>query len=431
MCRLATSWLGTLVLVATAGVALGDEWPQWRGPAENSTYAGKLPTEWSAESGIAWTAKIPAWGTSTPVVTGDAIFITTQDDKNRLLLIKLERDGGKQVWTRELGAAETPRTAPKRERQNFHRLHNLASPSPVTDGRTVVVHFGNGDMAAFDFAGKQLWKRNLQEEYGTYTIWWGHANSPVIVDGLVISACMQDSLTDLGKSPAPSYLVAHDLETGEERWKSMRMTGAPSEEADAYTTPVLMQVDGRRQLVVMGANKLDGYDPKNGRQLWFLTGLQGGRTVTGPTVAEGLLYVTRGMRGALLCIKPGGSGELPQSAVVWQQEKTTPDTPCPVVSDGLLFTVTDDGIARAYDAANGKLAWTERLGGDFKASPIAADGKIYFLNTSGLCTVVAAKPKFEKLAENQLSDETLASPAAADGRLLVRGRETLYCIGPK
>jgi outer membrane protein assembly factor BamB len=186
----------------------------------------------------------------------------------------------------------------------------------------------------------------------------------------------------------------------------------------------------------MGANELDGYDPKNGRQLWFLTGLKGGRTVTGPTVADGMLYVTRGMRGALLCIKPGANkpgsgGELPESAIVWQQEKTTPDTPCPVVSNKLLFTVTDDGIARAYDAASGKLKWTERLGGDFKASPIAADRKIYFLNTSGLCTVVAAKDKFEKLAANQLNDETLASPAAADGRLLVRGRETLYCIGSK
>src|SRR5690606_29607099 len=130
------------------------------------------------------------------------IFVTTHDEQNRMLLMKLERNGGKHVWTRELGAAETPRTAPKRERQTFHRLHNLASPSPVTDGKTVVVHFGNGELAAFDFAGKQLWSHNLQEEYGTYTIWWGHANSPVIVDGLVISVCMQDSLTDLGKTPA-------------------------------------------------------------------------------------------------------------------------------------------------------------------------------------------------------------------------------------
>jgi outer membrane protein assembly factor BamB len=433
--RLAKHFSGVLIILL-ASAAVADDWPQWRGPHENSTYDGKLPTEWSDDSGIAWKAAIPAWGTSTPVVSGDAIFITTQDEQNRLLLIKLERRSGKQQWRRELGAEETPRTAPKRERQNFHRLHNLASPSPVTDGRTVVVHFGNGLLAAYDFAGQQRWRRNLQDQYGTYTTWWGHANSPVIVDGLVISVCMQDSLKDLGKPPAPSYLVAHDLETGEERWKSMRMTGAPSEEADAYTTPILMQIDGQQQLVVMGANELDGYDPRTGRQLWFLAGLQGGRTVTGPTAADGRLYVTRGMRGALLCITPGGNtpgsgGELSREAILWQQEKTTPDTPCPVVAGGLVFTVTDDGIARTYDAATGKLAWTQRLGGDFKASPIAADGRIYFLNTSGLCTVVAAKQKYEKLAENQLNDETLASPAAADGRLLVRGRETLYCIGAK
>ncbi len=115
--------------------------------------------------------------------------------------------------------ARQPRDAPKREQQKFHRLHNLASPSPVTDGRTVVVHFGNGDLAAYDFGGKLRWKHNLQEDYGGYTIWWGHANSPVLFDGTVISVCMQDSLDDVRQEPAPSYLVAHDLETGKVRWQ--------------------------------------------------------------------------------------------------------------------------------------------------------------------------------------------------------------------
>ncbi len=423
--------LGIPLLLFLNAVAQSDEWPAWRGPHGNSTYDGELPTTWSAERGIVWTAKVPARGTSTPIVAGNAIFVTTQDEQNanKLLLLKLDRNNGKRAWTREISAAETPRTAPKRERQTFHRLHNLASPSPVTNGQVVVAHFGNGDLAAFDLDGQQLWKRNLQDDYGTYTVWWGHANSPIIVGDLVISVCMQDSLSDIAATPVGSYLVAHHLETGEEHWKSMRMTGAPSEEADAYTTPIRMQIDGREQLVVMGANELDGYDPATGRQLWFLAGLKGGRTVTGPTTSGDLVYVTRGMRGPLLAVRLGGSGELATDRIVWQQEKSTPDTPCPVLAEGSLFTVTDDGIARAYDATSGKLHWTQRLGGDFKASPLAAAGKIYFLNTAGRCSVVAAKSKFEKLAENELADETLASPAAADGRMFVRGRETLYCIG--
>src|SRR5262245_26259989 len=137
------------------------------------------------------------------------------------------------------------------------------------------------------------------------------------------------------------------------------------------------------------------------------------------------------MRGALLAVKPGGEGKLAHSAIVWKQEQGTPDTPCPVLWRELLFTVTDDGIARAYDATNGRLAWKERLKGDYKASPLAAEGRIYFLNTSGLCTVVAAGAKFERLAENQLPDSTLASPAISDGHVFIRGRSALYCLGPR
>lgn len=427
-CRI--SILVCLAIACVSSTTHGEDWPAWRGPHENSTSLANLPVDWSATENIAWKAAVPAWGTSTPVVWKDSIFLTTQEEA-KLLVLKIDARSGAIEWTEQVGQAVTPRTNPKREKQTFHRLHNLASPSPVTDGRTVVVHFGSGDLAAYDFQGKQRWKRNLQEDYGTYTIWWGHANSPVIVGDMVISVCMQDSLHDLTDQLAPSYLVAHDLETGAERWKSMRLTGAPSEQGDAYTTPVLIDVDGVRQLVVMGANQLDSYDPATGRQLWFLAGLVGGRTVTGPTYADGLLYVTHGMRGPLLAIRPGGSGELPQDRIVWKHEKGTPDTPCPVVERGLIFTVSDDGIARALDAATGEEKWTKRLGGDFKASPLAADGKIYFLNTSGRCTVVAAAPKFEQLAENELEDSTLASPAVSGNRLLLRGQAALYCIGSK
>ena len=168
----------------------------------------------------------------------------------------------------------------------FTRCTISRRPSPVTNGKVVVVHFGNGDLAAYDFNGGQLWKRNLQADYGPYTIWYGHANSPVIFDDLVISICLQDSLADLQDEPAESYLVAHDLATGRQRWKTPRMTGAPAEEADAYTTPLLVNVDGQPQLVVMGGNQLDAYDPRTGKQLWFLPGLTGGRTVASPTVLD-------------------------------------------------------------------------------------------------------------------------------------------------
>ena len=147
----------------------------------------------------------------------------------------------------------------------------------MTDGELVVVHFGNGDLAAYDFAGKLHWQHNLQDDYGAYTIWWGHANSPVLFGDLVISVCMQDSLADVAEQPAPSYLVAHDLRTGKERWKSARMTGAPAEQGDAYTTPILVDVDGQTQLVVMGANQLDALRSGDG-QAAVVFARPGGRT---------------------------------------------------------------------------------------------------------------------------------------------------------
>jgi outer membrane protein assembly factor BamB len=299
----------------------------------------------------------------------------------------------------------------------------------VTDGEVVVFHFGTGDLAAYDFVGKQLWKHNLQREHGTYTTWWGHANSPVIVGDLVISVCMQDSLADLpGKTPAESYLVAHDKRTGEQRWKARRETVALAEECDAYTTPLLRSVNGRQELVVMGGNQLDAYDPLTGKQLWILPGLDGGRTITGPTLGDGLIYATRGMRKALVAVRADGTGRLPPESIVWRQEQGTPDSPCPVYHNGLLFWVTDDGIANCVDAATGKPHWKERLNGAFKASPLIAAGRVYFLNLKGRCTVIAASQKFEKLAENTIDDDMIASPAAADGRLYLRSRKALYCI---
>lgn len=407
----------------------GADWPQWRGPEGTGVSPEKqLPIIWHEGRSIVWKCPLPEWGTSTPAIWGDAIFVTSHTGDNKLLLMRIDKKTGKIVWTQQVGSGEANRDAPKRSTQKFHQLQNLASPSPVTDGRYVVAHFGNGDLAAYDFDGQQLWKKNLQEEYGAYSIWWGHANSPVLYGDTVISVCMQDSLADLRDKPVESYLVAHDVRSGDVRWKMPRMTKANSEEGDSYTTPLLTKIEEQTQLIVMGGNQLDGYDPATGRQLWFLPGLVGGRTVTGPTVAQGVIYTTRGMKGPLLAVKPG-SGELNHRSILWSHNEGTPDTCSPVVWAELVFVVSDNGVARCFDRASGNLKWNERLKGDYKASPIAAEGRVFFLNTKGLCTVVSAAPRFDKLVENQLDDETLASPATSNGQIFIRGKKSLYCIG--
>jgi outer membrane protein assembly factor BamB len=406
------------------------DWPQWRGPEGTGVSQEKgLPIVWHEQRSIAWKCPLPEWGTSAPAIWGDAVFLTTHTADDKLLLLRIDKKKGQILWSREVGSGTKEREGPKRHPQKFHKFYSPASPSPVTDGTTVVAHFGDGDLAAYDYSGEQLWKRNLQDDYGAYTSWYGHANSPVIVGAAVISVCMQDPLADLQQMPVESYVVAHDLLSGNVRWKVSRKTKAEKEEGDAYTTPLLCALGGVRQLVVMGGNQLDSYDPAKGTQLWSLPGLPGGRTVTSPTVAKDMIFATRGLRGPLIAVRPKPAGELSFRDIQWTYNEGTPDSCSPVVWNDLLFTITDDGIARCFDAASGNLKWKERLKGQYKASPIAAEGRVFFLNIDGLCTVVSASPRFDRLIENKLDDQTIASPAISDGRIFIRGSKALYCIG--
>ncbi|ADB17069.1 Pyrrolo-quinoline quinone [Pirellula staleyi DSM 6068] len=418
-----------LAIVFIHSSAMAENWPQWRGPEGTGVSSEReLPIVWSEKRGIAWKTAIPASGASTPVIWGDAIFLTSHTQDQQLMVLKLSKKTGEIEWQKSVGTGEAARQSEMRKEQKFHDLHNLASPSCVTDGKTVVAHFGNGLLVALDFEGNELWKHNLAEAYGNYTIWWGHANSPVIASGLVINVCMQDSRSDLQSEPVESYVVAHDLVTGKLRWKKPRMTAAKSEQCDSYTTPLLTKIGGLQQLVVMGGNQLDAYDPVSGNQIWMLDGLVGGRTVTGPTIAGDMIITTRGMRGPMIAVRPTGTGEQNHRAVLWSYTEGTPDSCTPVVARELIYSVTDDGILRCIDLASGNLKFKERIAGKYKASPITAEGRVFLLNTDGRCTVISATPRFDKLVENQLEGETIASPATSDGRIYIRSKTHLYCI---
>ncbi|OHB68481.1 MAG: serine/threonine protein kinase [Planctomycetes bacterium RBG_13_63_9] len=435
------SVLTAALVTAVALPARAENWPQWRGPSGDGVCCESgLPIAWSEQSGLLWKCPLPEWGTSTPAIWGDAIFVTSHEDDQRLLLLRIDKATGTIEWTRQVGTGSAPRapalrkSPEKRRHQEFHRTQNLASPSPVTDGEVVVAHFGNGDLAAYDFDGRQLWCRNLQKDYGDYTIWWGHANSPVLHQDLVISVCMQDSCRDLPGEPSESYVVAHDKRTGMQKWKTLRTTEATQEHCDAYTTPIFRQADddragGRLEMVVMGGQVLDAYDPATGQQSWRLAGLVGNRVIPNPVAAQGMIYATQGMSRALLAVSPDGDGEQSRERIVWQFDQGTSDSPSPVVWGEHLYFVTINGIARSLDAQTGQVRWKERLKGEYYASPIAAEGRIYFLNMEGLATVVSASPRFDRLTLNQLDDETIASPAVSDGKLFLRGRKWLYCLG--
>jgi outer membrane protein assembly factor BamB len=428
--------LAWLFVWFAASAVVADHWPDWRGPAHDGTSrAADLPTVWSEQEGVVWKCELPEWGNSTPVIWGDAIFLTSHVDDRDLLLLNVGRSTGTIRWTRKVGTGATPRGTAgvtgeaARGQQKFHATQNLASPSCTVDGEVVIAHFGNGDLAAYDFDGNRLWHRNLQDDFGTYTIWWGHANSPVLHGDAVISVCMQDSLVDLGQRCSPSYLVAHHKRTGQLLWHTPRPTDATSEPCDSYTTPVLHPVDDGVQMIVFGGLVLDAYNPDNGRRLWQVTGFDGNRVIPGPVVWGDHVYVTQGMRRPLVAVRRGVSGQLDDAMTVWSYDRGTSDSPTPVVWDGLLFFVTNDGFATALDAGTGELVWRERLPGQYRASPLAAAGRIYFLNVQGLATVVEASRSFRKIAENRLDGEAFASPVAVDGRLYIRTRGALVCLG--
>jgi len=428
--------LGFASFAGFAGRSLAADWPQWRGPHSDGTSRETgLPLQWSESAGVMWKCSLPPWGNSTPVIFGDAIFLTSHVDDKELVLVKIHRATGKIEWTRQVGAGATPRITAgrksdeQRRHQAYHASHNLATPSAVTDGQVVIVHFGNGDFAAYDYAGNRLWYRNLQKDYGDYTVWWGHANSPLLYKDLVITACIQDSLKDLPEPHSISYVVAHDKQTGKEVWKTLRITDARAEPCDAYTTPLLWQPGDRPEVIVMGGQMLDAYDPATGKQLWFLPKLTGSRVITNPVAAHGMIYATQGMRTPLLAVRIKGDGERRHDEIVWQHERGTSDSPTPTVWGDLLFFVTEAGIAKCLDAHTGKLHWSERLDGQYRASPLAAEDRIYFLNMKGRATVVAASSDFKKLAQNPLDDETVASPIVADSKIFIRGRKSLYCLG--
>lgn len=422
-------WAALVHILVACAVARAENWPQWRGPSGTGVSGEKdLPVTWNEQRGLLWKVPLPGTGTSTPAIWKDAIFVTCVAADNKLLLLRLDKDG-KVVWKQEVGTSDDSREGPRRSKLKFHQYYSVSSPSPVTDGTAVVAHFGNGDLAAYDYDGKQLWKRNLQDDLGTYTCWYGHANSPVLFKNQVISVCLQDSLADLQDKPVESYLVSHDLLTGKQRWKVLRMTQAKAEECDAYTTPLLTSIGGREQLVVMGGNQLDAYDPASGKQLWFLPGLFGGRTVNSPTANGDTIFATRGLKKPLVAVRPSKTGELSPRDIVWQYDEGSPDSCSSVIWNELLFTIADDGIARCIDLPTGHLQWKQRLKGGYKASPLAADGRIYFLSIDGTCAVISASPRFDKLLENKLDDETIASPAVSEGRIYIRGKKSLYCIG--
>ncbi|HVR27969.1 MAG TPA: PQQ-binding-like beta-propeller repeat protein [Thermoanaerobaculia bacterium] len=412
------------IAMILAGVFLGassavgaDNWPQWRGPAATGASAETgLPVRWSETENVAWKLAMPARSGSTPIIWERHVFLSVGDG-DELWLWAVDRDRGEVLWKSRLGAENV-----------LTRKQNMSSPSPVTDGERVWVLTGTGVVKAFDFAGKELWARNLVADHGKFGLNWGYASSPLLLDDLLVVQVLHGMKTD-----DPSYVIALDGVTGETRWHVERPTDAKAESPDAYTTPARLETAAGTQIVVSGGNYVTGHDPKTGRELWRGGGLNPSdapmyRVVASPVVSGDLIFVPSRV-SPFLVYRAGGSGDVTASHLAWSLERG-PDVPTPATDGEHLYVLRDQGTISCYRVETGEPVWVDQrvAPGTYSASPVIADGKVYVTNEEGLTTVMRAGPEFEVLAENRLDGYTLSSIAVSHGRLFLRTEHSLYCL---
>jgi outer membrane protein assembly factor BamB len=305
----------------------------------------------------------------------------------------------------------------------------MSTPSPVTDGKRVFVMTGTGVLKGFEGDGREVWSRDLQKEYGAFGLNWGYGSSPLLFAGALYVPVLQGMKTD-----DPSYLLAVDAATGQNRFRVERPTDAQQESPDAYTTPTLAHRGEATEIVVTGGDVVTGHDPATGEEKWRAKGLNPTndpyyRIVASP-VAAGDVVVAPTRVKPMLVLRAFGAGDVTKSGLLWSFDRG-PDVPTPATDGTLLYVLTDNGLLSCLDLATGKVHYgPQRLRvGTYSSSPLLADGKLYVTNEDGLTSVVKAGTTFELLAENPLDDFTVSSPAAAAGQLFIRTKGHLYVIG--
>ena len=411
--RLRLCWMMLLPLVGYA-----ENWPQWRGPSLNGISGEQnLPVRWSTTENVVWKLAMPSKTGATPIIWGNRIFLNVADGGN-LYLWCVDKAKGEPLWKKPIAGG------------NYQiNKQNMSSPSPVTDGAAVYAMTGVGVLKAFDFAGNELWVRDIQQDYGKFGLNWGYASSPLLYgDGLYIEVLHGMKTKD------PSYLLRIDTKSGKTVWRVERHTDAIRESPDSYTTPALLKYGDRVEIVISGADCVTGHDPATGKELWRATGLNPDhhsdyRTIASTVVFGDLFFVPTRVR-PLLAFRAGGRGDISESHRLWSFNNG-PDVPTPVTDGKYFYTVNDRGIMWCLDARTGQEIWgSQRLRpAVYSSSPVLADGKLYVSNEDGLTTVVKAGAKFEVLAENDLAGYTLSSPAISDGHIFLRTAQFLYAIG--
>lgn len=423
----------------SASAPASDSWPGFRGPtADGRSSARKVPITWSERENVVWKTAIHGKGWSSPVVLGRQVWVTTADEVHEkaggtnpkkggapanpvkevtFFAVCVDRDSGQIVHDIKLGTRQDP--------QYCHPFNSYASCTPFLEDGRLYAHFGSLGTWCLDTAsGRVLWER-LDLECDHYR---GPASSAVVYG---------DRLYLILDGFDRQYVTALDKRTGKTVWTTDRNIRYSTDNGDykkAYATPALFQLRGRPHLVCPSAEYTIAYDPASGAELWRIPhgGMNGAAR---PVMGDGLLFLTSGHNGRLLAVKadakPGPGGVLPPDSVAWTVNKGVPTRPSLLFDQGLLYLISDQGIASCLEAASGKVLWSERLDGEFSASPVLAGGHIYCCNQTGKTFVLAPGRSFNLLAENRLDGGFMASPAVAGDNLFLRSKTHLYRLGLK
>lgn len=390
-----------------------EDWFQFRGPdGQGHSTAMGLPTHWTTTENVRWKTSIPGKGWSSPVAFGQQIFLTSavpDKDRHSLHVLCVDATTGRIAWDAKVFDDLVKNLA------QMHAKNSHASPTPVTDGTHVFVHFGAHGTACLTVDGKIVWKtREIQ-----YEPRHGSGGSPVLIDGSLVFSCDGADV---------QFVVALDAATGKIRWKKERPP-CPEAKRFAFGTPLVIESGGVQQIVSPGAHAVVAYDPHNGNELWSVR-YTGYSVVPRPVFGKGLIFLSTSYDSSVLyAIRPDGHGDVTDSHVAWKQSRSIPYTPSPLLVGDDLYLISDAGIASCLNVKTGRANWVHRVGGQFSASPLYADGNIYTQSEAGETTIFHANPhEYIEVAKNKLNEPTLASPAVIETSLLIRTATHLYRI---
>lgn len=382
------------------------DWPGWRGPTNDGRSPDTgFPLTWSPTENVKWKTPLPGTGHSSPVVVGGKVFVTgCVETDGRRVLYCLDRKDGSVAWERAVLTSKL---------EGKHALNSFASSTPATDGERVYVTFYDEPRVrvyCYDMAGTKLWEKSPGEFHSKH----GFCSSPLLYKNLVIVNCDQDAV---------AYVVAFDKATGEEVWRADRPNRTRS-----YCPPVVFEAAGKKQLVMTGSKCVAGYDPETGKQLWIVDGPTE-QFVSSMVMSDGLLFLTAGFPEYwVMAIRPDGQGNVTKTHVAWSKKNEGGYVPSPVADGGHFFVVADTGIGTCWEAKTGALKWKERLGKHHSGSAVAAEGRVYFIDDTGVTYVVKAADRFELLAKNAIGEKCYSSPAFSDGQIFIRGERHLFCL---